>query len=1220
MTENILSPIYANGVKIENLVEALQDVNHIDVGQRVASEERFWSTPTRDQNSTTSEVFEISFGSLQKINYVSFMLANFPHHCVAQWWNADNGTWNNFTFEGSRTSILKFSIFNSIPSVINPSLAPYVVHPQHYGAGHWKSFNSKTSPVETGKIRLLLTRQTNGQAPSDPFGQVLPYSLGVKDFDCGYLIENKNDIPFQNAKPTIRGEKLSFGSTKDLLGSSVDFALREQKASDLLNEKTWRCAPQPAFNSVVSLYVDARDDFNQAQVIDRFAIDPLYTGPRLNLYYSNDEISGIFEGSDDPIGYPDVVGWPGTASSIIYSGNLSNDCFNPSSPGTIRVVDPTGLPLGVYEMTIENEDVMASYPSTLYPLDPNFIELIARELNGTIGTEHLTGAPVVVNGAGSPGGVIEEIRITPNGLIFTGTAGLSIPNRKIQLDSTQPFSVAMSIEPLFDSTWSGLSNGLSSAVNGEVITFFDNGALRIALVVDPVSLEYSGIRFGSGNEYLDLNLPFSRSDVLNFIAISNGETIEIHFNELKSYINISGSSNNDIKIGGNSSLTEELWQLNQMCIKQLAMSSQDVDSFMADPSFYVQKPQFAQDDTGTTANSLFRIHPNFQTTGHNSPTEFGILGGPPNLLSLITWIPINRDFSLRKGFLEFEPVNAKYFKFEFTDLVAENYEVVGNVGKTTKFFPMLPGEKPRIFIPKNSGHQGGSGVAIMNNIFASQIYPDSYRTEYLRQFFQPNSPYTANEVIYSKNPDVAERLRQLGTYYNFAPWLPETIRQRFTETQVHNYENRKVFFKQKVAYFAGLKSLVAYRVNYASGENTARYSEYFIDEKFFDKGEWIKQSDSIVTPDFVSGTAQAESVIFNSDQNVTGLQFSTVQSTAYQLLGNPDFTNLSTWDGYGDASVSISDKFNSVFGNLLQVSRQTATSSIWDGIEDRFATWNDIQSKTWDQIQLDPDGPDIGGVQYTEDIDVDTEERLYVAVRVYNENVLNVPLTIEIFHKTTGIVVDSESISVKGTNQTTEWFAEYLVGSAGVTTPYTWNDVVGSGISWDELDAEGTWDRVDHSYESLVGSLGVRVVQNAYSRDVFYVDNVSVFVDPIKWEFSNDGGTTYYEVSGIKNNPRGIFKFPNTGSQLRWRVSSKKSNAHVAGLVIRPVYDILPMGVPYRESIQFAGPNDSPYDHYLPILEDPWFKLWNKPVPQFWWISQRKWLGAQGKLGLQELQ
>ena len=1126
MTDPTLAPIYADGVKIETIVKALQDVENNAAGQRVASEERFWSTPAREQSSSTSDVFEVSFASPQKINYLGFLLANFPHDCVAQWWNVATATWESFTFQNSRTAAVKFSTFNSIPSVINPSLVPYVIHPQHYGAGHWKSFYTKVSPIETNQVRLILTRRSDGQAPADPFGRVLPYSLGVKDFDCGYIVESKQDVPRQAPKREVRGEKLSFGFSKDILGSNLEFALREHKAADLLNGGVWRSSPQPVHNSVVPLYVDVRDDFNQPQTIDRFFIDPLYTGPRLNLYYSNDDPSGDFEAADDPIGYPDVT-----------QIDLSN------------LVDPA-----------------------------------------------------------------------ESGLVFSGPSGLSIPNKKVQFDPTKSFSVAMSIQPLFESTWGYLPQGLAGPnnSNGEVLPLFDNGVLKISVQVDPVTAQYAGIRFRSGNNYAEINQAFDKYQVLNIFAINDGGIIKVRLNETQDNIELSGQNTGAINIGGDSIFETPMWQLNQMSVKQSAMSDSDVDTFIANPSAYVQKSEFTQDDTNTTVNSLLRIHPSFQTEGAQSVSQFGIAGGPPNALSLIKWTPINRDFSLRRGFLEFEPTKAKYFKFEFTDLMAEPYEVVGDISKTTKFIPRMPGEdfnKSRLFIPKSSGHQGGSGVAIMNNVFSENIYQDSYRTDYLRQIFEPNSPYTSNEVIFSNNPDIAARLRQLGTYYNFMPWMTEPSRKQFTEAQIHNYDYQQVTFKQKIAYFTGLKALKAYRVDYSAPDDTARYNEYFLDDKFFDSGDWIHQEGVIISPESNGSISQAESVIFNSDKNVTGVQFAAIQSPASQLLGNPDFTNDATWDGYGDASVSISEELNSIFGQVLKVDRMSAASTTWDGMEDRFGTWDEVEAygptpfpPTWNDLQADPEGSDIGGVQYTESIDVEIGQRIYVAARIYNKTPLSVPVTIEVFHKDSGTVVSSESITVKGSNKTTEWFTGYVAGSAGFTTPYTWDDI--EPTDWNTLEAQGTWNDIDHSAESLVGSLGVRLVQNDYARNTFYVDNISVFLDSIKWEFSNDGGFTYYEISNIKNDPRGIFMFPAVGNQLRWRVSSQSANARVAGLVIRPVYDVLPMGVPYRESIQFAGPNDSPYDHYPPILEDAWFKLWSKPVPQFWWLSQRKWINT----------
>jgi hypothetical protein len=1124
-----LAPVYANGAKVDDLVVALQDSSKTKAGQRVASEERFWSTTSREQSSTVKEVFEITLATEQNINYLDFLLAHFPQTCYAQWWDENSGEWKNFTTVGNRTRNVSVSIFNSIPKIISPSLKPYVVHPQHYGAGHWQNFYIKTSPVKTSKVRLVLSR-SSGQGPTEPFGKELPYSLGVKDFDCGYLIDTKDDIPRLNAKPEAPSETLGFDVSEDILGSSIEFAVRTQRASDLLLDKTWRCDPQPVFNSVVPLYLDVRNNENEAQLIDRFFIDPLYTGPRVNIYYSDEEPTANFKASDSPIGYPFV------------------------------------------------QQIDSGFPVTT----------------------------------------------TSDGLILSGKSGLDVLSKRIQLVHEQPFSLAFSIQNLFDHDWPGLPAALTTQPDGRVLKYIDIGILQIYIFVDPVLGTYSGIYFVSGDGQAIINVPFIKYETLNITVVGDGTNITVGVNgEFVELTTSNSGANHQLVLGSRASFETDMWRLNQLILKQSAMSINDIESFYASPSNYVQKSTFVQDDNGSTDNALLRIHPDFQSDGENSVSEFGMLGGLSNRLNTLTWKSVNRDFSLRRGIIEFNPVMAKYFKFEFTDLVPEVYETVSKPTKVVKTIPVrnptLPGPL-RIFTLETSAHKGGAGVSIINSVSQGKIYGDSFRTEYIRQNSGPNSPYTRNEVLYSSNFDIAEKLRNVFGYFNFVPWQGTSKINRWPTDTVHEYVEQEIPFQQRIAYFVGLRALKVYKVDYLASDNTERYQETFDTEEFFNKGGWDWHNGFISTNDVVVGDgAVAESYILNSDLNVTGLQFATTQSQAIQVMDDPDFAGgYTNWVAIGDATVDVSDKINSIAGQTLVVNRQSASTNTWDYLDTTYPTWDDLLNSdptpfhpTWQELSLDPDLTDMGGIASIDLVDFEDGDRIYAAARIYSENALTEPVALEIFFQDpdaepgNGDTLAS-AIVQPGRNQFSEWFVSYVAGTAQAP-PKTWDEIIieYSTPSWNTMQAVGTWNDIDGNFR---GPLGVRIVQNVFAQDVFYVDNVSIYVDPIKWEFSNDGGENYYEVAGIRNKDTGAFVFPVPGNKLRWRVSSKKQGATVTGLVVRPFYDIYPLGVPYRESIQFSGPADSPIDQYMPISEDPWFKLWDKPIPENWWLEQQQWL------------
>jgi hypothetical protein len=171
--------------------------------------------------------------------------------------------------------------------------------------------------------------------------------------------------------------------------------------------------------------------------------------------------------------------------------------------------------------------------------------------------------------------------------------------------------------------------------------------------------------------------------------------------------------------------------------------------------------------------------------------------------------------------------------------------------------------------------------------------------------------------------------------------------------------------------------------------------------------------------------------------------------------------------------------------------------------------------------------------------------------------------------------------------------------------------------SWGDVDQNNTltWGDLVTSQAQNTDPIQVRVVQKAASGDTWYMDTLSLFSDPIVWEFSNDGGLHWSTALDIRNNPNGVLLFPPPApgasnpnppqNKLAWRVTSYGPNAWVSHLVIRPWYQGLTRGIPPRTAASQQGPNVNPYDHYPPIEQDPRFQVWDRPIPRSWWFAYR---------------
>lgn len=89
----------------------------------------------------------------------------------------------------------------------------------------------------------------------------------------------------------------------------------------------------------------------------------------------------------------------------------------------------------------------------------------------------------------------------------------------------------------------------------------------------------------------------------------------------------------------------------------------------------------------------------------------------------------------------------------------------------------------------------------------------------------------------------------------------------------------------------------------------------------------------------------------------------------------------------------------------------------------------------------------------------------------------------------------------------------------------------------------------------------VGIYQQSSGDDVnstFYIDNVSLQVSTIKWEFSIDDGVTWYPIISVANEPYGRFMLPAPvgADGLRLRITGNNRFDWVSGYVLRPVFDV----------------------------------------------------------------
>lgn len=166
------------------------------------------------------------------------------------------------------------------------------------------------------------------------------------------------------------------------------------------------------------------------------------------------------------------------------------------------------------------------------------------------------------------------------------------------------------------------------------------------------------------------------------------------------------------------------------------------------------------------------------------------------------------------------------------------------------------------------------------------------------------------------------------------------------------------------------------------------------------------------------------------------------------------------------------------------------------------------------------------------------------------------------------------------------------------------------------MEALGSWGDVTGDYAlDDIYDVRVRLVQEETNgTDQWLIDSLAIYSDPVIWEVTRDGGINWFELIGVRNDPRGAFRFPDlppgdrtNGTQLRWRVTAYAPDVSLAAVVVRPWYASLNGAVPFHDSLGASGAATSLADYYPDVTQDPYWQAWSKPIPQDWWLAARQW-------------
>jgi hypothetical protein len=260
-----VAALYADRVPVDRFLAVMNR------DRSVEQSTTWWATPARPSTDLTREIMEVRLSGPRLVNHLSFEVMHFPHVAEVDRYDAGTAQW---------VRVAAHEINFSRPQRITQIVGSTSIEPV------WERVSLRVDRFHTERVRIVL-RRSNQDPPLGSDGKPIDYSVGIRNFDIGYRVTSRSDVP-----PDAGTEP--FASSVDLLGSRVSYSLFEQHASGVQEGKEWRCEPQPVNYAVVPFYLDTSTTQGEGKVIDRFFIDPTHIGPTLTLYHSDDE--GSWEG------------------------------------------------------------------------------------------------------------------------------------------------------------------------------------------------------------------------------------------------------------------------------------------------------------------------------------------------------------------------------------------------------------------------------------------------------------------------------------------------------------------------------------------------------------------------------------------------------------------------------------------------------------------------------------------------------------------------------------------------------------------------------------------------------------------------------------------------------------------------------------------------------------------------------------------------------------
>jgi len=208
-----------------------------------------WYSSLVDDVYNTGFALSFQFSKTTYINYVTFDLLNVP--C----------SWQLLQVSGTYSPLIGGTL-----------LAQGIVNGTNNQG--WINFEETLAETylfnNTINLVLVLTKLQTGTQ----------YNFGVQNFLTKLVVQTIEDLEINGNLINSFTTQNSFGFVETFTPEIYNYSNFQISGQPSIY---WKSTPQPVKDSIVWFTVD----FGQTAVIDRMFIDPLYTGPIMNMYYSN---------------------------------------------------------------------------------------------------------------------------------------------------------------------------------------------------------------------------------------------------------------------------------------------------------------------------------------------------------------------------------------------------------------------------------------------------------------------------------------------------------------------------------------------------------------------------------------------------------------------------------------------------------------------------------------------------------------------------------------------------------------------------------------------------------------------------------------------------------------------------------------------------------------------------------------------------------------------